>query len=843
MTDRERAGLSSKTAESLVGIVVVSHSAKLAAGVVDLAREMAGPDVRIVAAGGIGEHGELLGTDVAAIQHAVEQVYSDAGVVVLMDLGSALLSAEMALEELPDEWRSRVVLCDAPLVEGSVAAAVQARLGSSVAEVVAEARAALAPKVEHLKSDTPALMNSSPTLVNGGAALPELRLTVRNHLGIHARPAARIVQTARELNATVRIRNLTTGRGPANARSLTGLALLEVRQDHAIGVVAEGPDAQAALDAIRSLVAANFGEESSPAGPTEVASQAAPPASEGEALRGLAASPGSVVGPVRHLRASVPTLSDVPATDPSGEWKALVAALNQARSELHVARAAVANRASVDAASVLDAHVLLLDDDALVETARRSIFDDQLSAAAAWWRAVEAVIADYRSLEDKYLQARANDVADVGQRVLGYLMTDAVGPKQMSGAGILVAVDLSPADVALADPSLLQGICTSGGGPTSHGAILARSLGIPAVVGVGPAILTLPEGTPLLLDGDAGYVWPHPDTALVAERSSGGSAALAKARLRTPGDAITLDGHRVIVAANVSSAVEARAAARVGADGVGLCRTEFMFLGRASAPSEDEQVAAYTAIAEAMHGRPVVFRTLDVGGDKPLDYLGLTAEANPFLGRRGIRLSLDQPDVFRAQLRALVRVAARYPIRVMFPMVATLDEWRRARALVLEVGADVERSGTPAPVTIELGIMVEVPEAALLADRFAAEVDFFSIGTNDLSQYTLAADRGNPSVATLADPFQPGVVRLIRDVVEAAHRQRKPVVVCGEMAGDPLATPLLLGLGVDELSMSPNSISRVAEVVRGVDRARARVLVQQAVAADSADAVRQILAG
>jgi len=432
----------------------------------------------------------------------------------------------------------------------------------------------------------------------------------------------------------------------------------------------------------------------------------------------------------------------------------------------------------------------------------------------------------------------------VANRVVAELVGDDAPRPSLAESGILVAPDLTPADTAALDPSLVRGIATARGGPTSHSAILARSLGLPAVVGVGDELLALAEGTQLLLDGDAGLVHAEPPAELLAEIAARERERehAARAAGRSAGEpARTRDGRRIEVAANLGAGNEVDAAVAAGADGVGLLRTEFLFLGRDSLPDEDEQATAYAAIAERLAGRPLVLRTLDVGGDKPLPYVPRPPEANPFLGVRGIRLALAQPELLELQLRAALRVAASYPLKVMFPMVATLEEFREATSLLARARERLERSGV-ATGPLDVGVMVEVPAAALAAELFAPEVDFFSIGTNDLTQYALAAERGNEAVAYLADALHPAVLRLIRSVTEAGDEHGRWVGVCGELASDLVAVPVLVGLGVTELSVGPAAVAAVKQAVRAIDGESARELAANALSLGSAAEVRGLVA-
>ncbi len=838
----------------MIGIVIVSHSAKLAEGVVELARNMGGADLRIQAAGGLDLPEQPLGTDAILILRAIEAVYSDEGVLVLMDLGSAVLSAEMAVEMLSEEKQNKIILCEAPIVEGAIAASVQARIGSSLEEVAAEARGALASKAEHLHTGVqeahPAQPAKEPLLAE---ARTEIRLKVNNKLGLHARPAARFVKTAGGFAQTdIRIKNLTTGRGPVSAKSINGITTLGVLQGHEILVGASGSEAQAALNAIQALANDNFGDleepeaNKHPLSPTDNHPVKTRPNSSAQ---GLAASGGIAIGPAQVFQPASPTVPTHLITDPQKEWELLKDSLEKTRSQINadlsMARSRLSterNRATSQTAEIFEAHLLFLTDEGLLSPARFAIFERKLNAAAAYQQAIEQIAAQYSKIADVYLQTRAQDVKDVGRQVLINLMKLETPAPQLTEPSILIAPDLTPAETSRLDPSLVLGICTAFGGVTSHTAILARSMGIPAVTGLGNEILNLANGTTLVMDGGTGEVWINPLTKVVndyTQRAALAHAGKIKAQAESQPRAVTLDRHRVEVVANIGSAEGARVAVTSGAEGVGLFRTEFLFLQRQTAPSEDEQYEAYRAAARALEGRPLVIRTLDAGGDKFLPYLKMEAEANPYLGFRAIRMCLAQPDLFKPQLKAIVRVAAEFPVKIMFPMVATLSEWRAARALLQEAIAEVHRDGHLAPDKIETGIMIEIPAAALKADQFAKEVDFFSIGTNDLTQYTLAAERGNSRVAALADSFHPAVLELIQRVAIAAHANGKWVGVCGEMAGDPRAIPLLVGLGIDELSMSAPSIPKAKQIIRNLEYRKVRELAAGMLAEESAAAIRE----
>jgi multiphosphoryl transfer protein len=823
---------------NMVGIVIVSHSAELAAGIHALAQQMA-PQARLAVAGGVDNPENPLGTDAMQVMAAIESVYSEAGVVVLMDLGSAILSAETALDFLPPEQRDNIHLCEAPLVEGALAAAVQAAAGGDAQQVMTEARGALAAKASQLHAAVPDSLYTpafQPALAG-----QKIQLTVINPLGLHARPAAQFVTTASRFDTAVRLTNLTSGKGPVNGQSINLVTTLAVRQGHEIEIEAAGRQAAEALAALRELVESGFGETDDQRSTTADER----PTTSDKRGRAIAASPGIALGPAFIYRPTLPEVSVKTIDDPTAEWERLTTAAQTAQQELEIARQNAVRQIGKYEAAIFDAHLLILQDPDLLTAVREQIFTEKINAEAAWRQAIEATAASYRALEEDYLQARAADVTDVGLRLLRLLTGKAAVSLTPPEPSILVAHDLTPSDTAELDPALILGICTELGGATSHSAILARALGIPAVVGAGPAVAQLKDGMRLALDGSHGRLWLEPDDnqwALLQTAREEWLAAQAEARANSLQPAVTKDGRHFELVANIRSAADARAALENGAEGVGLLRTEFLYLERTTAPSEDEQVAAYEAIAAIMGRRPLIIRTLDVGGDKPLAYLNTGAEDNPFLGWRGIRLCLDQPEILQTQLRAILRVSDGRQIKIMFPMIATVDETRAAKGILAEAQAELRAAGVPFDEEMEVGIMIETPAAVLIADLLAAEVDFFSIGSNDLTQYVMAADRGNVRVAQLADAYQPAVLRAMQQTITAAHAAGIWVGLCGELAGDPLATPLLVGLGLDEFSMSAPMVAAVKERIRQLTLAEAQEIAQTALGLGTAGEVRQFLA-
>ena len=806
-----------------VGIVVVSHSRALAEAAVALATEMLhGTEPRIAVAAGLDE--TTFGTDAVAIATAIERVDSDAGVVVLMDLGSAVLSAELALDLLADaDARDRVLLCPAPLVEGLVVAAVAAAGGASRPEVAAEAQAALLGKSAHL---APAGIADNPAADAGPTV--SATFTVENAHGLHARPAARLVGEVRRLDATVTLRNATTGSGPVPAGSLSRVATLGALRGHVVEVAASGRQAQAALDHVLALARRRFDETDDTVPASAATAQRSPGTPQ-------PAAPGIGIGPARRLTVAAIAIDDSPSGPPGVEWRRLVEAVADVRRDIERLRTAATHDAGTEGAAIFDAHLMLLDDAELVGAAKTRI-DAGLSSAGAWAASAAAVEQEWAALSDPYLRARAADVRAVAEQVLRAL-TGEVAPQPVVAGGVLIAHDLTPAQAAVLDPERVRAVVLAGGSATSHASILVRSLGIPAVVAAGTAILDIPEGTTLVVDGTDGRVLVDPPDDVLADYR-GEVARLADLRARDTADARrsarTADGVLIEVTANLGSVADARAGVAAGADGAGLVRTEFLFLDRELPPSVDEQEQQYRAMAEAMAGRTITLRTLDVGGDKPLRYLRQDAEANPFLGLRGLRLSLAGPALLTEQLDAICRVARSAPVKVMFPMVTTVDELLAARRLLEEAaGPD------GLPPALRVGMMVEVPAAALNIEAFLPHVDFVSIGTNDLTQYTLAVERGNPAVAPLGDPLDPAVLRLVAEVGRRSAG-RAAVSVCGEAASDPLAIPVLLGLGVTELSVSPAGVAGVKAAVRRLDLPSCAELAERCLRATGAAEVRQL---
>lgn len=672
--------------------------------------------------------------------------------------------------------------------------------------------------------------------------MKQLDIVIQNPTGLHARPAKVFVNTAKQFQSDIRVHH---GVKKANAKSLISMLTLGVEAGTEIHIVIDGSDEMAALTALETAVTGGLGEaelitqpEADPV-PTNGYSRQHERASSlaDNIIQGIAAAPGIAIGPIFHLKHNEVTITETFAGASTEETR-LQTAIEQARKQLATLRQQMLTRNAANEADIFDVHLEILDDPDLLDTVLGKI-NEQHPAAQAWQLTIDARAKLMAGLDDPLLAARSADIHDVGYRVLRLLVgADDQGLRLPDYPVIVVAHDLSPSDTASLPKDRVLGFCTAVGGPTAHSAIIARALSLPAVVSAGTEILNLANNTTVILDGQRGTMAVNPDAQAVADAQAAQAVwqQQRETAARTAAEpAITQDGHRVEIVANVGGVADTEAAMRAGAEGVGLLRTEFLFLDRAAAPTEEEQFAVYRDIALAMQGQPVIVRTLDIGGDKPLPYIEVPPEANPFLGERGIRLCLNRPHLLQQQVRAILRASTHGPLRIMFPMVADISELRAARDIVESVRAELD---VPAP---EIGIMIEIPAAALMADVLAAEVDFFSVGTNDLTQYTLAMDRQHPLLAGKSDGLHPAVLRLIDRTVTAAHAAGKWVGICGELGADAQAVPILVGLGVDELSVSVPAIPTVKAQIRAQTLTAARLLAQQALACATAREVRQLV--
>ena len=562
-------------------------------------------------------------------------------------------------------------------------------------------------------------------------------------------------------------------------------------------------------------------------------------------LRGIAASRGIAIGPAFHFRRADLSFERCTVEDPTAEWARFQAALETAREQLADVYAKAEAESGAAQAAIFQAHALMLEDPELLDAVRTAIEEQCINAEAALSDAAETYAQMLETLDDEYLSARAADVRDVAARVLRILLGVAESPcAGLTAPSIVLARDLTPSDTVLLDKDFVLGFCTAEGGSTSHTAILARGLGIPAVVGTGEGLKEIKPGYNLVVDGDGGEVIINPDKKTIKEytaRQSQLKELQAEAEAVSHQPAITTDGHRVEVVANIGSVDGIQSALDAGAEGVGLLRSEFLYLERQNLPSEEEQYISYKKIADAFEEQPVILRSLDVGGDKDIPYIDLPPETNPFLGVRAIRLCLTRPELFKPQLRAALRAGYGNNLKLMFPMVATVSDVECIREVLEECKEELRAEGQKVAEKMDIGIMIEIPSAAVLADQLADVVDFFSIGTNDLSQYTMAADRTNAHVAPLASGFQPAVFRLIKIVIDAAHAKGKWVGLCGEMAGELLAIPILLGLGLDEFSMNPPAIPYAKRLISSISYEHAKQVAENALQLRSDQEIREYI--
>ena len=676
--------------------------------------------------------------------------------------------------------------------------------------------------------------------------MKQLEITINNETGLHARPAKTLVNLVKQFKSDIRIYH---GEKKANAKSLISVLTLGASRGSQIKIEVSGEDEENAMTQIESAILSGLGEgkpESEAQGkPAETAatSKAEEIPADGKkpvkanVLKGVGAAPGIAIGPVFQFQRQEISIDEVSDGLVIG-WERLQDALARARVQLENLNQQMMEKGLKAEAAIFDAHLGLLEDPELTEAVHQRIQKGQ-DALKAWKETIEDSAMVVAALNDPILSARADDLRDVGRRVLKLMVgMDDKNESLPDKPVVIVARELSPSDTVSFNKDLVLGFCIVNGGPTSHTAILARALGLPAIVSVDESVLKLKNDSYVIVSGSDGTVTfnPAPEELQTAEQARNHWMEKRRVALeQANAPAITADGHEVEIVGNAGSLADAQKALKMGAAGIGLLRTEFLFLERTTAPTEAEQFEVYRSIAETMAKLPVIVRTLDVGGDKPLPYIEMQKEENPFLGERGIRLCLNRPDLFRQQLRAILRASPYGNLLIMFPMVGDIEEYRRARLMLDELQIELNLP------RISAGIMIEVPSAALMADMLAKEVDFFSIGTNDLTQYTLAMDRANPSLAARQDGLHPAVLRLIAKTIEGAHKHGKWAGICGELGSDPYAVPILIGLGIDELSVNVPSVPLVKAQIRGLKFAELQSLAGQALECSTAREVRELV--
>ncbi|WP_414043521.1 phosphoenolpyruvate--protein phosphotransferase [Macrococcus animalis] len=562
-------------------------------------------------------------------------------------------------------------------------------------------------------------------------------------------------------------------------------------------------------------------------------------------LQGIGASDGVAIAKAYLMIEPDLSFSNEKISDVDAEVEKFKAAINQSKVELTQIRNNAEVALGPDKAAIFDAHLLILEDPELINPMEENIRNNQVNAATALTEVSSNFVTIFESMDNEYMKERAADIKDVSKRVLSHILGVTLpNPTLIDEPVVIIAEDLTPSDTAQLNKQFVQGFATNIGGRTSHSAIMSRSLEIPAVVGTKDVTSQVSQGDFIIVDGIAGEVIINPDETTITAYKQKQSEFLEEKELLKQlvnDKTVSSEGTHVELAANIGTPEDLTGVINNGAEGIGLYRTEFLYMGRDNMPSEDEQYEAYAKVLKEMNGKRVVVRTLDIGGDKELPYLNLPKEMNPFLGYRAIRLCLAQPEIFRPQLRALLRASVHGNLSIMFPMIATINEFRAAKAMLEEEKENLTKEKIKFSDNIELGIMVEIPSTAAMADVFAKEVDFFSIGTNDLIQYTMAADRMSERVSYLYQPYNPAILRLVKQVIDASHKEGKWTGMCGEMAGDTTAIPLLLGLGLDEFSMSATSILRARRQIKNLSQVEMSKIAEQALNCATQEEVVQLV--
>ena len=987
----------------MFGIVIVSHSRTLAKSLCELAVELSGKNIPVSYAGGVEGKDEAFGTDATDIMAAVESVYSDDGVIIFADMGSALISSETALDFIDPDKAENIYISSAPLVEGVINAALQCSIGTPLKLSLSEAEESLFQKIEYLKKDeanfkSGEISRENPDLAgkentdnaygdtdsskiisndkglnnertdktvisdkknndkscnkdisgkiihNENKSFEEDRdssintlyqseltesigiergreadienknitesefiyesatdkklnkiFIIKNRNGLHARPAAKLIKAVSESGCSAQISNITKNRGPVNALSMNRLSTLELVSGDEMLVEPEGDSEGCAglLEIIKKLVDDNFGEEEAAVyqkkssggkntgskdkyGKSDRIRKDSLELSESiksEDWRGqdvglknneadpcktmmygqkdiVVLSAGIALGEVFIIDSSEIDTEIKKCESIDDEIKKLERAVEKVKSEIRKTVEQVENRLPGDKMQILETHLFILDDPDLKEEAALIIRNEKYTAASAWSLSAKAVIDRYEKLENEYLKIRSTDVKDAASRVLKYLVPDQEkGNSKLQDSfipqgAVIAAEKLTPSQVLRFDPEKIGGIILAENNTTSHATILAKSLGIPAIGGY-EKVRQLKMGSLIGLDALNCRVYTDPDKKVCSDLTDEKELFISeRKRLQEESAALsyTKDGKRIKIYANIASVSEAEAAVKNGAEGVGVLRTEFLFLDKNAPPSEDEQISFFSEIFRIMEGRPVTVRTLDIGGDKIIPYMDLPGEDNPFLGLRGVRIYDKYRNLFKTHVRSILRAGFENDLKIMIPMISQYYECRKVYEIIKDVHKELEKENADHIWPVEIGIMIETPSSVIMAKELAGVSDFFSIGTNDLTQYVLAAERGNPSLSYYSDPYDPSVLRSVRTAVLAAETAGIEVSLCGELGGDPLAAPLLIGMGISCLSMNPFKIPAVKKAVRNIKSAEcSEKCVSVLFKAVSADDVKEIM--
>jgi multiphosphoryl transfer protein len=806
----------------MVGLVLVSHSRPLAEAAGDLVRRtINSPDLKLACSGGAGDNRKELGTDAIEIQEAIAATYSDDGVLVLMDMGSAILSAETAKEFLSPEQQEKVFLTSAPLVEGGIAAAIQAQSGSTLDEVAHAARQSLLPKQEQIQDSEPLLPGpiEISSLPPGGT----IDVTILNPHGLHLRPAATLIKTLSRFPAEILIENRTANRGPVPVRSLVDVTRLRIREGDLVRFTVSAADPKPVTDTIRALVETRFGEAPTPAQETAIV------LSETSQMFGV--SRGIAIGRPFLLDSIAPT---IPARmveseeDVARETAQLKMAISTAAQEFDARIERLRPTLRDDHLDVFQAQRMILADQTIFQEVQIQIEKQHLNSAAAWHSVLSRYATDQEQVEDPYLRARAADFREVERMVLSHLVDDRKEPAPpthaFSSPSLVICEELTPTLAEQFHRDSAAGVIQLGGGATSHGAILARAFALPAIGGARDNLDRLKSAQQVAIDGSNGLLWIDPPQNVLDdlnERRQREQTEHEEALRASREPSRTKDGILVQVGANAGSATDIAGALVNGAEFIGLFRSEFLFQNFEREPDAETQLAAFRdALAPSNGSIPITIRLLDVGGDKPLKFLPQLKEANPFLGVRGIRLLMANQRFLRAHLQAILRVAHSFSVQLLIPMITDVSEVHAIRRLLAEIAKDLKTTNTPHRWPIPVGAMIETPSAGILIEQLLPHLDFISIGTNDLTQYVLCAERGSASLATFADPLHPAVLGICEQIIDAAVAHKKKASICGEIASDPEAIPIWVGLGLRELSVAATAIPATKSLLRKLDALR-----------------------
>ncbi len=791
----------------MVGLVIVSHSRKLALAIAELVKSLTTDTLPIAVAGGVGDDYAELGTDATDIMEAIEKVHSDEGTLILVDMGSALLSTELALEFLGEDIAKNIKVTSAPVLEGAVSAGVQIQLNSPLEKVYSEAMAGLQAKQIHLDEnveDTALANNDTVDLAKNANTLSK-QFIIENPHGLHVRPVTQLIQTIAPFTSKIGIQNSSKQSEIVDGRSAISVSCLQLLKGDSMTVFALGDDATETLNAITDLHNAHYGENLEEKINIETTKEKASI---------IAISEGYALAPAFTLDEKPFVIKSRNIDDVSAECEKLKIAIKQTIEQLQKQ----AKKLTKTESDIITTHAIMLDDPSLLEKAQKHICDKKCNAEYAWNETIQSIADDYRQMENTYFQQRATDIIDIGKQVLSNLGIKTDTKITLDKPVILFLSELSPSQASELNSTMVKGIVTKYGGATSHSAIIARSLGIPMISGFN--IDKVQQGNFCILDGYKNQIYCNPNQQLTDSYQAKYDEWQAQRKeLQQLAQQIvqTKDGIQISVLANVASLQEAQAVTNNGADGVGLLRTEFLFLDNADAPSEESQYQQLRAMLTAV-GKPVTIRTFDIGGDKQVPYVNQNEE-NPFLGVRGVRLYQQQPQLFTDHIRAILRASVGQEVKIMFPMIATLDDFVQTKKWVENIHNELTEKGIEHQWPLPIGMMVETPASVLLADEFAKVADFFSIGTNDLTQYIMAADRGSVELAKYNNPLSSPVLDMIKTVIQAGENENIPVSLCGNTGKLTKALPILINLGLRTVSLSLSSVAEAKQIIATLDNA------------------------